>query len=303
MIYLLHGENSFEKAERLRALLADFDGELERVDGELLDLGQLRDLLQGQTLFSGSRAVIISDLSESDVWQSLPDVETNSDNLIILLEQKVDKRTKTYKWLQKNANVQELPAWGDKDRSRAISWSVTRAKEHYGYSLSQSLASSLVARLGPDQMRLDGVLRQLELAGRVDQEKIDELVPLPKTENIFELFESVLTGRRQTIQDIVRYLEQSSGSDGAYQVVGLITSQLILLSGLILGGEPADVAKDLGGHPFVVKKLTSHARHMNIDTAKDIAHRLAWADGQMKSTNVNPWLILETALIGSVRRS
>lgn len=297
MIYLLYGENVFEKSARLRGLLADFAGEPERVDGETLSAGQIRDLFQGQSLFSESRLIIISDLSESSVWSDLPEIADNSDNTVILLEQKVDKRTKTYKWLQKQADVQEFTAWGDKDRNRAASWCVARAKSEYGFELAQPLATYLVERLGPDQLRLDNVLRQLELIGDIDQARLDDLVPLPKSENVFDLLKAALNSNYDQVKKIVAYLEIVDGPDGAYKTLGLLTSQLVILTGLVLGGDQAQVAKDFSANPYVVRNISSLANRVNKAQLGQINRTLANADLSMKTTGVSPWLILETALI------
>lgn len=297
MIHLIYGENDFEKRQHLTKLIKEIGGEVERVDGEGLTLGSLRELLTGQTLFASERLVVISNLNESTAWAELPEIAESAANQVILLENKLDKRTKTYKYLKKQAKLEEFTPWGDRDRGVAINWCIKRAKNEHGFELKRNLAEALVDRLGPSQMRLDKTLEQLSLAERVDEKLVDLVVPLAKSESVFELMEAVLSGKRQQMRDIISYLELTSGPDGAYMTIGLLTSQLIILNALVLGEQSQEVAKDFGAHPFVVSKLTPHARKLDIESLRKMNQSLQKADLSMKTTGVSPWLLLETALV------
>lgn len=296
MIYFLHGENEFEKRQRLTSLLEGAT-DIERLEGEELTAGDLRNLFQGQTLFSDVRTVVVSSLSEGEAWSSLPDIATESDTMVILLEGKVDKRTKTYRWLQKNAKTEEFAPWSERDSGRAVDWCTQRAKQFHGFELLRKFAQTLVDRLGCDQLRLDGVLAQLSLADEVSEKLIDAMVPLAKSESAFELFEAALAGSREEVHRIIAYLESESGPDGAYQTLGLLVSQLVVLNALVLGDSQTDVAKDFSAHPFVVRKLTAHSRNISVEQLRQMNSALGQADLSMKTTSVTPWLLLEAALM------
>lgn len=294
MIHLLHGENEFEKRARLAAIL---DGnEVDRVDGEDLTWEGLQDLLLGQSLFDDGRAVVIDGLSENtEIWSRLPEILPKTSKQVIFKEVKVDKRTKTYKWLQKNASSEEFKPYGERDGLAVEKWCITQAKE-YDLKLTSDLARRVVERLGHDQLRLDNFLQQLPLADEVNLEMIDQLLPLQKSENIFELFEAVIRRDRKSVQKIIAYLELTSGNDGAYQALGLLTSQMTTLAGLVLGGTANEIATDLGAHPFVVRKLSQLSRQVDARRLSKMIDALAKADQRMKSTAVELWLLLETAL-------
>ena len=297
MIYLLIGENEFLKRERLSELVSPLGVEPERIDGDTLELGGLRELLQGQTLFSESRALIITDLSEGPAWPSLSDMSAETDSLVILVEKKVDKRTSTYKWLKKHVTVEEFLPIGERETGKVVAWCLARAKDAYDMELTRPLATALVERLGHDQLRLDGTLEQLSLAETIDKDLIDRVVPLPRTENVFELFEAALRGERSRVHDIIAYLELTLGLDGAYQTLGLLVSQLVPLNALVSGGAPGDIAKDFSTHPFVVQKLGAYARQLSASQVRHMNEALGRADMAMKTTSASPWLLLEAALV------
>ena len=298
MIYLLYGDNEFEKQQKIAQLTDGLDNE--RHDGEIIKQSQLRDLVQGQTLFTLKRSIIIDDLSlnENELWQKLPDILQDDDDLtLILLENKLDKRTKTYKWLQKIAKTEEFTTFTERQKPQLINWCVKRASQ-LGFTLEKNYADMIISRLGYDQLRLDNILKQLSLIQKIDQPTLDKILPLPKTENIFELFEATLKRDREKIHQIVGYFEMIEGADGAYKTLGLLVSQAVNLSALILSdGDNTKVTSDFSVNPYALRNLSSLAKKVDKTQLHHIIYALSEADEKMKSTAVSPWLLLETALM------
>jgi hypothetical protein len=296
MIYLLHGDNEFEKRAALAALVGD--AVMVRRDGEELTLADMQEITIGQTLFTHSSVYVISKLSEnSDIWMQLPEISFDNDNTIILVESKLDKRTKTYKWLQKTAKTQEFVPLSDRQKPQLITWCETQAHER-GYKLTRKQIGMLINRLGFDQLRLSNFLDQLALAEKITDALINDLVPLARSENVFDLFVAALSKDYETVHSIISYLESESGVDGAYQTMGLLASQATNLVALVLsGGDNKLVAADFSVNPYVLQRLSSSVRASNVERLKQINNALFQADLQMKTTGVNPWLLIETALV------
>lgn len=295
MIYLLYGENEFEK----RAVLTELIGgeNVERHDGDSLSLNGMQEIAIGQTLFMDSSRYLISRLSENnEVWSQLPDMKFDEDRTIILVEDKIDKRTKTYKWLQKNAQVREFLPLSERQKPQLLKWCRVEAKNR-GYDLTNQQAEIIVGRLGFDQLRLSNFLDQLALAEDVTDELIDDFIPLARAENVFDLFVSALAGDRDKVHDIIGYLESESSIDGAYQTMGLLASQATNLTALILvDGDSGVVASDFSVNPYVLRRLASLSKGIDKKRLRRINEALFKADLQMKTTSVNPWLLIEAAL-------
>ena len=296
MIYLLCGDNEFEKQAALVALVGDAD--VVRYDGEELTLADMQEIAIGQTLFSQSAVYVISKLSENfDIWSRLSELPFDDDKTVILLESKLDKRTKTYKWLQKTAKTQEFLPLSDRQKPQLISWCEVQARER-GYRLTRTQIGTLIDRLGFDQLRLSNFLDQLALAENITNELINDLVPLARSENVFDLFVAALSKDYEMVHNIISYLESESGVAGAYQTMGLLASQATNLVALVLsGGDNKTVAADLSVNPYVLQRLSSSARTVDIEHLRRINDALFQADLQMKTTGVNPWLLIETALV------
>ncbi len=297
MIYLIYGDNDYQKEQAVAKIVSKDD--LERRDGETIDEASLRDVLFGLSLFESNRPVLISGLSQNDVlWQKLPEIlAAEVDKTVLLVDSKVDKRSKTYKWLQKNAEVAEYVQLIAYQRAQLMKWLEQQAKEQ-GVILTTAQQDFIIDRLGFDQMRLVNFIRQLSLAGEVDDQLLELMLPLAKSENIFGLFEASLDGDIAKVQSTIKYLEQTSDSDGAFMTMGLLASQAVNLSALVLSGGYTDrVVADFGVKPFALKGLSRHFRRVNHSRLRRIIGALHNADTQMKSTNVSPWLLIELALI------
>jgi hypothetical protein len=296
MIHLLYGDNEFEKQAALVSLVGDAD--VVRYDGEELTLADMQEITIGQTLFTQSSVYVISKLSEnSDIWPRLSELPFDDNKTVILLESKLDKRTKTYKWLQKTAKTQEFVPLSDRQKPQLISWCEVQARER-GYRLTRTQIGTLIDRLGFDQLRLSNFLDQLALAEEITDELIDQLVPLARSENVFDLFVAALSKDYETVHSIISYLESESGVDGAYQTMGLLASQATNVTALVLaGGDNKTVAADLLVNPYVLQRLSSSARTIDIEHLRQINDALFQADLHMKTTGVNPWLLIETALV------
>lgn len=301
MITLLTGENSFENERALQRIVAESTALIERIDGASLAVKQLPDLLMGVTLFADKRLVMIRNLSEnkslwSDFGAWLPRV--SDDIHLVLIEPKPDKRTKTYKDLQKIASIQESKAWTDRDGVKAEQWVMSEAR-HKGIELDKKCAQLLVERAGIDQWLLSQALEKLAVVDHISPEVIVELIEANPIENVFNLLETALRGDIHRIRDMISTLEVA---EDPYRLFGLLTSQGIQLATLsVTDKASSEVAKEIGAHPFVLSKLASHARQLGPTGARKLVGALAEADSGMKTSAGEPWLLIERALIKITR--
>lgn len=287
MIRLLTGENTFELERRLKGLTASFDGDVERVDGEEISVEALSDLLAGATLFSSARLVVMKDASKNKpLWAALGEwFEKGVSNDLVLVETHPDKRTKPYKWLEKNATVtvcKELQPF------EAVRWVQGEAKER-GLTLSARLVEFFVDYVGTNQWRLDGELNKLVLSGKdVSEDVIRDIVePTPQATS-FELLDAAFRGQASEME---RLFETVSRDEDPYMFFGLLAGQLYALALMKTAGNirPDDIAKTTGVHPFVLKKVGGLAQNTSTASLRSITARLAELDANMKSRAVEPW--------------
>lgn len=298
MIHLFTGENDFALKAALIHRTHTFRDEhgLDAVvvrEGETLTVADLPQLLSGLTLFSPQQLVIVSDLSlNKTIWEQLPERLETAESDLILVEAKPDKRTRTYKWLQKNATIHnhtfppehELKQW------------VTTVANQEGINIAPDISSFLVSYVGTDQWRLSQEIKKLSLANKpITQELIRDIVDPNPQASVFELLDAAIAGDVDRVVSLISIIERT---EDPYKFVGLITSQVYALAVVHAGGDrpSAAIAKDAGIHPFVASKTQTVARRIPRERLAGIIEQIGDLDMQLKSTGGDPWLLIRAAL-------
>ncbi len=299
VITLLTGENDFELTKKIAQLKTNFAGTAERYDAAELSAEQLADIFAGQTLFAMKRLVIIDQPSmNSELWQNLPawNDRLSDDTELVLVEPKPDKRTATYKWLNKNANVATFDLIDPRDTNKVVKWVEAYAKQH-NVALTSHQAKRLATRAGGSQWELAHAIDKLALLSSVTDEWIDNVVDEHPSESVFALFETALNGDSERLAQSLARLRQT---EEPYRLFGLMVSQGLQLATLVYGdGNAQKVASDTGAkssYPF--QKLGPYANRMSKRQASDLIKLLARADTRLKSSDADPWIILENCLMG-----
>lgn len=295
MITLLFGENSFEVERAIAEITANFDGNVEKIDGSDLQLSQLPDILMGVSLFSTARTVIIRNLSENkSIWSVFGDwISRISDDIhLVLVEPKPDKRTTTFKTLKDKVKITEFQPWTDRDTSKAEKWTMDEAKK-LGIKLDNKNTQTLVRRIGVDQWQLFHALEKLALVESISDEVIKDIIEASPVENVFELFEIALRGDVKELKRMIQILEQT---EDIYRLSALLFTQAFQLATVTSATKSDNVAKDFGIHPYVASKLESVAKRVGKHNVSKIVKIFAQADDDMKLSRAEPWLLIERAL-------
>lgn len=298
MITVLTGDNSFELNRALQTIVRSFEYTAERVDGSNLEIKQLPDLIMGGTLFASKRLVIVKNLSDNKaIWPQFSDwlSRIDDDVHLVLVEPKLDKRTKTYKDLQKVASMSEYKAWTEHDTSQAEQWVAGEAKA-MGFDLDRGLSRLLVSRVGVDQWLLHQALQKLAVLDTVAPAIIADVIEMNPVENVFDLFESALKGNTAKLTTMIKTLELT---EDPFRLFGLLSGQAFQLAVLANADDKpsTDVAKDISVHPYGLSKLAPYARKLSKPGAKKVIVIFAEADHDMKSSATDPWLLIERALM------
>lgn len=298
MIVLLCGENDFDLRAELARLKGNFDGSAERFDASTLTNEQLADIFAGQSLFALKRLVIIDTPSaNSSLWHDLPTwaARLSDDTELILVEPKPDKRTTTFKWLKKETDVREFVPLEARDTGRALTWLAAYARGK-GVDLSKQQLTYLIDRAGVDQAELAQAVDKLQLVETIDQNWIDAVVQPSLSHNVFMLFKTVLDGNAARLGSMIASLRQT---EDPYRLFGLVTSQLLQLALLVYSdGNVAKVANDTNAKSsFPLQKMAPHARTMTRGQVAQAVRLMADADTRLKSSDADPWLVLESTLV------
>ncbi len=296
MITWLVGENSFEVREALSALETAFSGAPEHYDASELSLNSLPDLLMGVSLFATERLVVIRDISQNkSLWEKLPDWLPRVSDLVhvVCIDAKPDKRTTSYKALKSAANLQEFPAWTDRDTSKAERWLAERATSQK-VSLEPAMARLLVNRAGVDQWQLAQALEKLSLLGPITAETIEQTVPLNRQENVFQLFETALQGNTAKVLDMLDTLRLQ---EDPYGLFALLSSQALTLAAVTYASPQDNAVKDFVLYPSIASKLERQGKRIGSGKVAHIVDMFSQADADLKRSKADPWILLEQTLL------
>lgn len=299
MIYLILGENAYKAEQELARLVKDSGLTPERLDASILTENTLADIVRGGSLFSEKRLVVLRQLSANKpVFEKLAEWanEVTSDTTLVLLEAKLDKRTKAYKTLVKAATVIAAEPLTERDHGAAEQWlkKLADARE-VGLSLGQ-IRSMVQRALVPgdkpttrliDQMQLAQAMKALAGAREVTDDMIATVLPPAPGDTVFDLLE--VAGQRQLARTDV-LLAELERTDDPHRVLALIMGQWAqLVSVALADGPSATIAIELGMHPFVVKKQQELAGRFAPNELKRLTALAADIDAGSKLSQFAPW--------------
>lgn len=293
MIYLIVGENSYAAQQALARITAQGAAEVERYDATLLDEHTLSDSMRGATLFANERVIVIKQLSEQKLlWEKFAEwaQDVSADTTLIVMEQKIDKRTKAYKTLVKHATVIAADYWTDRDVRQAETWLEDIAREH-SVTLSRDQLRDMVQRayipgerpgqLYIDQMQLVQAITALRVLDAVTDEAIAAVLPPAPGETVFQLLEYALA---RDSDKVARTLREVHASVDPYAAFAAVAKQWTQLVAVMLAGNQA---RDLAIHPYVLGKLRQAARDVSRGEAQMLTDMAATLDARMKRSEVS----------------
>lgn len=299
MIQLFYGDNDFSLSRAVQNVRDKFvldhgEHSVRRLDADELSLGDLPQLLQGQSLFSEHFLSIIDGASSNKaLWDQLFELMPNAtDADLLLVDPKPDKRTRTFKWLQKNATVLEFKNLDDR---QIRDWLHSEARS-VGIELNGETTAFLMHHSGKDQWRLHNDIEKLSLSGKPITTKLirDLIDPHPEA-SVFDLLDSIISGKQQ---QAIQILSIVSRSEDPYKFLGLLTSQLYALALCVHGGGRSSnqIATESGIHPYVAQRMLSLSHSVSKQRLDSMVECVKKCDSRLKSTGAQPWVLLEATI-------
>lgn len=299
MIHLILGENTYKAEQELARIVAASSVSPERLDASSLTANTLADIVRGGSLFSEQRLVVLRQLSENKaVFEKLAEWagEVPADTTVVLMEVKLDKRTKVYKTLTKVATVITADPLLERDAPAAEQWLDTLANNQK-VLLSRPQLRNMVQRAlvvgdkptarAIDQMQLAQAIKALRGVDTVTDDMIATVLPPASGDTVFDLLD--MAARRQTAR-VDALLAELERTDDPHRTLALVMGQWAQLVSVSLADTPpATIAVELGLHPFVAKKLQELARQFTPNEIKTITALAADLDAGSKLSQFAPW--------------
>lgn len=297
MIYCIVGANAYaadEARKKIQQALPDCLPET--CDTATLTVNGLADIVRGGSLFSVKRLVVLHQLSENkQVWDALGDWASTvgQDITLVLMEEKVDKRTKTYKALARVARIIPVEPWIEYDINKAQQWLKSYAKEH-GVELLDGQCRDMIIRSFTvdgssnkrtiNQLQLAQAVTTLQACDTITDEVIATILPPAVADTVFDLLDVAV--KKDEVR-LTKLLAELEGGDDPYAVFAVVMGQWAQLVAVVLA--PKASASDIGIHPYVAKKMRELApfvTHKEIATLTSMATTM---DALAKRMAFSPW--------------
>lgn len=302
MTTVLTGENSFLLRAELNRLIGLFEAEytdmgLEQLDGEEASYDKIREALESLPFLASKKLVVLTQPSSNKEFleksaELLASVPETTD--VILVEPKLDKRLSYYKFLKKNAQMNEFK---EPDQRGLVEWATSWA-ELGGGSLSANDARYLVERVGQNQQLLSHEITKLITYNpQINRQAIDLLTDKTPQSTIFELLDAALNGQSQKALEL--YDQQRFLKVEPQQILALLAWQLHVLAIVKTAASrsSSEIAKQAKINPYVVSKSQNLAKKLSLMQIKRLISQSLELDIKLKSQPIDADQALTNLLV------
>lgn len=306
MISVYAGKNSFLINKTLNNLKSDFlnnfgEMSVEELDGEETTFSLLIGAVQATPFLSPEKLVIVKDLARNpDIVEKIDQIflAAKSGNDLVMIENDIDKRSKYYKFLKKNADFYELNELAEPELS---SWLVKEAGSKKA-ELNRSDANYLVQRIGQNQQLLSKELQKLITYDKnITRENINKLTTERPLSTIFNLLDAAFNGN--TAQTLRIYEDQRSEGAEPQSIFGMIIWQVNIVA--IAASAPKASADELsartGINSYSINKAQRILQKVGTKGVEQLLDRLETIDKMLKTKPVSPDDLIKNLLLSVSR--
>ena len=315
MVIFVYGDDTFRAQEKVTELREAFMKKFDPTGINLsvfpsangkLNPGEVLQAACSLPFLAPRRMVVIRDLvtetkkDDQGVWvEGLS--RTPETNIVVLWE------TESPKALEKKALFKALKAGADVhgypfpalEGAELAKWAAARVKTRGG-QMDREALNELVSRVGSDLWQMNGEIEKLVAfadGAPITKSMVADMVRASFEGEIFALMDAV--SQKKTVEAIQRLRQERwSGADDHYMLTMLARQVRILLGARSLLDENArvsnaEVAEEMGVHPFVAQKALSQARGFTFDALRHAHELLFQYDAAMKSGGITSELAVD----------
>lgn len=309
MTIFLYGPDTFRSQEKLNFYLQKFkekhDGQglsIDKLEGAILTPDEFRKNIFSVGLFSQKRMLVIKNLlAESknqellkEILESFKKLE-KEENVVIFYEsdepQKNEVIKKLFNLLIKQKYAEEFDFLEKKDLGKWINNYIKKTNGQIKHEAINFLTDNFNADLWSIKNELDKALSYGN--GKITLENLELLCEQEKEENIFAFIDALIAKNKKRA---VELLEKELAKGTFFpQIIGSLAYQfrIILQVKSTNSSNFYQLAKELGVHPFSVKKAIEQGKKYNDEELKKIYQEILEIDIQLKTSSRDPELLFD----------
>lgn len=298
---LLCGEDSYRLGLRFQELIRGFEKKYDpaglnvlKLNGEDAKEGAVREALHSAGFLGSKRMVAISGLFASGQAKDFFDILNNPklyENSVLILKEQMPKRDlekdSVFKKLDlKNIKVEEY----DSLRGNELGAWIKNEFKKCGSAAEPQAVALLSRSVGADLWFLRREIEKLSAFARgkaVSVADVKLLLSVSDNENIFEFLDAVsVKNAKRAAETLHREIEAGGPQSVIYQLIRQFRTMLALRDCLDRNPRESDaniLAKKIGAHPFVVKKILESLNNFTKEEIKSILDDLLGLDRSVKN--------------------
>jgi DNA polymerase III subunit delta len=288
MIVVLTGANTFLLNRSLGEIVSNFTensgDSIERFDAqELSSADVVLDAVRSISFLEPKKLVIVRDFAQNkDVVLKIEELIKNTADStdLVLVDQKLDKRTSMYKFLKKECDVRSFDALQPHELEK---WFASQASE-LGADISTQNIRFIIDRTGPNQQLLYSELEKLTLhTSSITKEVIEMLLEPTPQSVVFEMLEALFSGDARKAHEL--YIDQRAQGEEPQKLLAMITWQLQQLTLAVFSPNKTIASLTaLGMSPYSAQKTLKLATNISKSDLKFFITELADIDMQSKTS-------------------
>lgn len=306
-LYLFYGKEKYLAAQtrdKLKeALIPSGDTmNYSYFEGKKTDLPEILELIQTMPFFNDYRLLVLDQTelgkkSNDDFLSALKEIPETT--ILLIIEDEVDKRSKIYKYINKEGCAVSFETPKEKD---LILWVAQMLKKEQK-KMTQKDIQLFLYKTGQDMFTIKNELEKLiaYTKGRevIGSEELEALTTAQTTNQIFVMLEAIAKKQRDTVLKL--YYDLIELKESPFGILALLVrqcNQLLQTQSLLEAGKSqGEMAKELKVPPFVVGKLKQQVRLFKREELYAMIKKCAVTDEGIKTGKITDRIGVELLLV------
>ena len=302
MLLFLYGQDIYRSQRKLNGIIESYKKihqsglNLEFFDGQNLDFKNFKSQINTISMFREKKLIVIKNILNNTDFKTdflkQKKFFIQSDDIFIFYEKdKVPANSALLKFLKKEGKCQEFELFSGLKLKNWI-------KAELKIEIEPLAIEKLIEFVGNDLWRLSFELQKLVAYSKTKIKKEDvELLVAPQIEtDIFKTIDALaVKNKKEAIFSIHKHLEKG---DSPLYILSMIAFQfrnLLMVKDQCKDASclPSNASKELGIHPYVIRKTLWQTKKFSLAELKKIYQRIFKIDWQIKTGRVSPEVALD----------
>lgn len=276
-------DEPFLVKERLNEMKTAFISEYMDINFKEITSGQLRTEIETVPFFAEKKMLLLDTTDNEETAEALTDV---SDFCSIIITNKLDKRKKLYKTIQKVGEVIELASYNE---NQMANWIIETGSK-MGAKIPKNAAKRMVEICGLSDMYFtyNEIIKLVSTGDEITVDLVNKVVSRTPEYNSFILTDAISKKDKQEAYQIIKVLAEQN--EYLPMVLSMVNRNFAVLR-MIKTMKDGEI-KEAGIHPYTIKLLKPHAQNYTVEQLDKLMEICQQIDFDMKN-GVNHRIALE----------